>query len=173
MHAKICMLALSPCLCRWCMLKVLHGQKRQTYGCETRTRKGAHRAAPAEGRASSGREGAEDDHGIGQSGRRSGYCPHQAWATAARRLAVRGQLEAERSPPPLDSLVSPPWAISTAAAWAPHDSAPGPRLLNNRKNLPTPEAEAAGVGIGRNACGVQFAAKQYNKPAPPVATRFG
>jgi len=69
-----------------------HGQKRQTYRCETRTRESPHRAAPAEGRASSGCERPEDDDGFGQGGRRSGYCPHQARAAAACRLAGRRQL---------------------------------------------------------------------------------
>ena len=90
---EIRMLALSRRVVRWCMLKTPHGQKRQTDRRETRTRESAHRAAPAEGRASSGREGPEGDARIGQGGRRSGYCPHQAWATAARRLAARRELE--------------------------------------------------------------------------------
>ena len=80
------------------MLKTPHGQKRQTHRCETRTREGPHRAAPDESRASTGREGSEGDDRIGQLGRRSGYCPHQAWATAASRLADRRELALTRTP---------------------------------------------------------------------------
>ena len=89
-HAELaCTVA---CVVRWCMLKTPHGQKRPTDRCKTRTRESPHRAAPAEGRASSGCEGPEGDDGFGQGGRRSGYCPHQAGATAARRLADRREL---------------------------------------------------------------------------------
>ena len=58
-----CMLTLSRRVVRWCMLKTPHGQKRPTDRCKTRTRESPHRAAPAEGRASSGCEGPEGDVG--------------------------------------------------------------------------------------------------------------
>jgi hypothetical protein len=116
------MLTLSRGVVRWCMLKVPHGQKRKTHRRETRTRESAHRAAPAEGRASSRRERPEADAGIGQDGRRSGYCPHQAGPAAARRLAVRRQLglaansQLHNAQRPNRSLAGGPWELGIDAS---------------------------------------------------------